>query len=81
VSLFEHADPALVQGIWYAAADDNRDGERDERRDVAAAGLRSYWLRLDPREQQELLDVLAEHELGEAIRIAVLHGERNGGAA
>jgi hypothetical protein len=74
-----HADilPALVQGIWYATRDDDHDGECASRRDVVAAGLRSYWLRLDPREQQDLLDLLdGEYGLGlgEAVRIAVLHG-------
>jgi hypothetical protein len=78
-----HADvlSALVQGVWYAARDDDRDGERDERRDVAAAGLRTYWLRLDPREQQDLLDLLAEHgidDLSHALRIAMLHPEGRG---
>lgn len=76
-----HADvlPALVQGVWYGCVDDDRDGKRRERRDVAAAGLRSYWLRLDPREQRDLLDLLAEYGLGKAVEIAMLHGELSEG--
>jgi hypothetical protein len=73
--LFKHADilPALVQGLQLAGLDGD-----DERLLVAAAGLRSYWRRIPPGEQQDLLDALNEYGLGMAVRIAVLHGELNG---
>jgi hypothetical protein len=68
---------ALRCAMWYAARDDDADGERDDRREMVIAGMRSFWLGLPPDQQAWVLGVLEadEPEEAEGIRQAVLRGD------